>query len=96
MRPHTLQPTALVHEAWLRLARSPEWLGRPGAVDRNAFLGVAARAMRRILVDHARARRAAKRGADAAVGYLQAGARETDELGDMVAAAVKSGAGTPT
>src|SRR4051812_18300120 len=56
----TLQATALVHEAWLRLAdASVEWR------DRNHFLRVAATAMRRILVDRARARQAAKRGGDA-------------------------------
>ena len=54
---HSLDATALVHEAWLRLAEaSVEWQ------DRNHFLRVAATAMRRILVDQARARRAAKRG----------------------------------
>ncbi len=59
---HTLDPTALVHEAWLRLAdASVEWQ------DRGHFLRVAATAMRRILVDQARARRAAKRGGGAAV-----------------------------
>jgi len=56
---HTLQATALVHEAWLRLrGASVEWQ------DRNHFLRVAATAMRRILVDQARARRTAKRGGD--------------------------------
>ena len=59
---HTLQPTALVHEAYLRLAggRQPRWR------DRLHFFSVAARTMRRTLVDHARARGAAKRGAGAA------------------------------
>jgi RNA polymerase sigma-70 factor, ECF subfamily len=52
----TLQPTALVHEAYLRLARS----GAPWA-DRNQFLGIAARSMRQILVERARARGAQKR-----------------------------------
>jgi RNA polymerase sigma factor (TIGR02999 family) len=55
---HTLQPTALVHEAFLRLvdhARVP-W------ESRAQFFGVAARCMRQILVDHARTRGAAKRG----------------------------------
>jgi RNA polymerase sigma factor (TIGR02999 family) len=55
---HTLAPTALVHEAYLKLvdgART-EWR------DRAHFLGVAARAMRQVLVDHARAKGAAKRG----------------------------------
>jgi RNA polymerase sigma-70 factor, ECF subfamily len=55
---HTLQPTALAHEAYLRLVglREPGWQGR------SHFLAVAARAMRGILVDHARRRRALKRG----------------------------------
>lgn len=54
----TLQPTALVHEAYLRLVHqpSPTWTGR------SHFLKVAARCMRNILVDHARARGAEKRG----------------------------------
>ncbi len=55
---HTLQPTALVHEAYLRLAGQ----GRGQWRNRAQFYGVAAQLMRRILVDHARARRAAKRG----------------------------------
>jgi RNA polymerase sigma factor (TIGR02999 family) len=56
---HTLQPTALVHEAFLRLTRSEsvDW------TDRNHFFSVAASVMRRILVDHARAHAALKRGA---------------------------------
>ena len=55
----TLQPTALVHEAWLRLAgsRQSEWHGR------GHFFAAAAEAMRRILVDRARHRLAIKRGA---------------------------------
>jgi RNA polymerase sigma factor (TIGR02999 family) len=58
-RGHTLQPTALVHEAVVRLLR-PEALA--GARDRAQFLAAAARAMRRVLVDHARQRAADKRG----------------------------------
>jgi RNA polymerase sigma factor (TIGR02999 family) len=55
---HTLQPTALVHEAYLRLAGA-----RQLAVgDRPKLLALAARVMRQILVDHARARRTDKRG----------------------------------
>ncbi|MFO1077285.1 MAG: sigma-70 family RNA polymerase sigma factor [Planctomycetota bacterium] len=54
---HTLQPTALVHEAWLKLGNSEE-----GWQTRNHFFAVAARAMRQVLTDHARARRADKRG----------------------------------
>jgi RNA polymerase sigma factor (TIGR02999 family) len=55
---HTLQATALVHEAWLRLA------GAEGAGWRNRahFFGAAAEAMRRVLVDHARRKRSQKRG----------------------------------
>ncbi len=54
---HTLEPTALVHEAWVRLFGNV-----PRAFDDRAhFLRAAARAMRRILIDHARARRRAKR-----------------------------------
>lgn len=55
---HTLQATALVHEAYLRLVdqRDVEWQ------NRAHFFGVAAQMMRRILVDHARAQRSAKRG----------------------------------
>jgi RNA polymerase sigma factor (TIGR02999 family) len=57
---HTLQPTALVHEAYTRLVGLKlDWQ------DRSHFLSMAARTMRRVLVDHARARRAAKRGAGA-------------------------------
>jgi len=58
---HTLQPTALVHEAYLRLIdqRRVDWR------NRAQFLGVAAGIMRRILVDHARGRAAQKRGAGA-------------------------------
>lgn len=55
---HTLQPTALVHEAYLRLVK-----GEPARWnDRVHFFAVAARMMRQILVDHARKRTAAKRG----------------------------------
>jgi RNA polymerase sigma factor (TIGR02999 family) len=55
---HTLQPTALVHEAYVRLAASDalQWQ------DRAHFVAIAATAMRRILVDHARGHNAAKRG----------------------------------
>lgn len=54
----TLQPTALVHEAYFKLAGR----GALDAVDRAHFLAVAAHAMRQVLVDHARHRTAAKRG----------------------------------
>ena len=55
---HTLQPTALVHEAFLRLVDQD----RADWQNRAQFFGVAAQLMRRLLVDHARRRRAAKRG----------------------------------
>jgi RNA polymerase sigma factor (TIGR02999 family) len=60
-RGHTLQPTALVNEAFLRLAgaRSLRWQ------DRAHFLGISARLMRRVLVDHARSRGYRKRGGGA-------------------------------
>lgn len=55
---HTLQPTALIHEAYLRMVghEMPEWQGRAH------FFGVASRLMRQILVEHARTRYAIKRG----------------------------------
>ena len=60
---HTLQPSDLVNEAYLRLvdAKDVDWR------DRAHFFAVSARVMRHILVDHARARRARKRGGDAPV-----------------------------
>jgi RNA polymerase sigma factor (TIGR02999 family) len=62
IRGHTLQPTALVHEAWLRLA------GNEAArfENRAHFFGAAAEAMRRILIERARRRLAAKRGSGVA------------------------------
>jgi RNA polymerase sigma-70 factor, ECF subfamily len=59
---HTLQATALINEAYLRLISAEDVTWH----DRAHFLAVAARVMRRILVDHARARRAQKRGGHAA------------------------------
>ena len=56
---HTLQPTALVHEAWMRLGGSDAQTFQ----NRAHFFGAAAEAMRRILIEHARRRLAAKRGA---------------------------------
>jgi RNA polymerase sigma factor (TIGR02999 family) len=66
-REHTLAPTALVHEAYLRLVnqRRANWQ------NRAQFFGVAAELMRRILVDHARTRGAAKRGGSATFLPLQ-------------------------
>ena len=71
---HTLQPTALVHEAYIRLAGQREVAWQ----NRAHFFGIAAQMMRRILVDHARKRQAAKR--DAAAWKVQTGAGV--DLGD--------------
>lgn len=58
--PQTLQPTALVHEVWLRLGgdRQPAWQ------NRRHFFGAAAEAMRKILIDRARRRQAVRHGGD--------------------------------
>lgn len=55
---HTLQPTALVHEAWLRLVKQDE----TSFANRKQFFALSAQVMRRILVDHARSVHAEKRG----------------------------------
>ena len=57
---HTLQTTAVIHEAYLKLASgdAPNWQ------NRSHFFAVAAKAMRHVLVDHARTRLSAKRGGD--------------------------------
>ncbi len=77
---HTLNPTALVHEVYFRLVDQT----RKGWNDRVHFYAVAATAMRRILVDYARARRAEKRGGGVApIPLEQAGelsAARADEL----------------
>jgi len=59
---HTLQPTALVNEAYLRLVKQAQ----PDYRSRAHFMGVAAQVMRQILIDHARTRNAGKRGAGVA------------------------------
>jgi RNA polymerase sigma factor (TIGR02999 family) len=61
---HTLQATALVHEAYIRLVDQRA----ASFTDKAHFMRVAARAMRRILVDHARARKAEKRGGEGGRG----------------------------
>ncbi len=63
---HTLQPTALVHEAYFRLIETSQ----PDFQGRSHFLGVAAHVMRQILTDHARTRNAAKRGSGQVVFSL--------------------------
>jgi RNA polymerase sigma factor (TIGR02999 family) len=57
---HTLQPTALLNEAWLKLGGHDG----PDALSREHFLAIAARAMRQVLVEYARRRHAEKRGGD--------------------------------
>ena len=71
---HTLQPTALVHEAYLQLIdqQKVEWQ------NRAQFFGLAARLMRNILVDHARNRQAAKRGG----GHYSVSLSRADRLSD--------------
>lgn len=78
---HTLQPTALVHEAYLRLVGSE----RQAFNNRVHFYGAAAQAMRRILVDHARRRRAQKRGDDPAMVSLESIGAGVDVRHDLVA-----------
>lgn len=66
---HTLQPTALAHEVYLRLAGRRDYPWQ----NRAHFMAVAARAMRRILVDHARRKRARKRGGGETPVVLETG-----------------------
>lgn len=86
---HTLQPTALIHEAYLRLIDqvNPEW------ENRSHFFGVAARLMRQILVEHARANARFKRGGaaaqvslDEALNYSRERAAELIALDDALSA----------
>jgi RNA polymerase sigma factor (TIGR02999 family) len=72
---HTLQPTALVHEAWMRLVD-----GEVGFDSRAHFFGTAARAMRQVLVDHARRRDAGKRGGGWERVTLDSGLAEDNHL----------------
>jgi RNA polymerase sigma factor (TIGR02999 family) len=65
---HTLQATALVHEAYMKIMAQPD--GGVVFQNRARFFAAAAEAMRRILVDHARARKAEKRGSGARVARL--------------------------
>jgi RNA polymerase sigma-70 factor, ECF subfamily len=76
---HTLQPTALIHEAYLRLAgEDVDWK------NREHFIGVAAHVMRRVLVDHARAHRASVRGGDRKRVDLDEGVAVSAERSDEV------------
>ena len=63
----TLQPTALIHEAYLRMVQQ----SHPNYSSRAHFYGVSARIMRQILVDHARRRQAKKRGADRDIPFSE-------------------------
>jgi RNA polymerase sigma factor (TIGR02999 family) len=78
---HTLQSTALVNEAYLRLVSQA-----PGRIDSRAhFLGVAAHLMRQILVDHARAQRAAKRDGGQRIELVEALHPQQGEDIDLIA-----------
>lgn len=75
---HTLQPTALVHEAWVKLFHT----GNPGVEGRSHLVGLMAKAMRSVLVDHARAKAAQKRGSSARPLSLDAtGVVRSDDSG---------------
>ncbi|MGH9937864.1 MAG: ECF-type sigma factor [Blastocatellia bacterium] len=88
---HTLQPTALINEAYLRLVKQdfPEWQSR------RHFFGVAAQLMRQVLVEHARARMAGKRGGgrkfslEEALTYSDERAAELLALDDALLALAK-------
>lgn len=77
---HTLQATALVHEAYMRLQRHDAIM----ALDRSAFLAAAAEAMRRILVDHARTKKRIKRGAGARPVLLDVAQLANEDDPDLV------------
>ena len=78
---HTLQTTALINEAYLRLIdhRDMSWQ------NRAHFFGVAAQAMRRVLVDHARTRDAAKRGGGALKASLEEAAAIPERAAELIA-----------
>jgi RNA polymerase sigma-70 factor (ECF subfamily) len=77
---HTLQRTALVHEAYLRLLGGSQ----PDYQDRAHFLGIAARIMRQILVDYARRRNAGKRSVAMQVPLLEASAASIERPASMI------------
>jgi len=78
---HTLQPTALVHEAWLRLIKTDD----PSFTHRRQFFALAAQMMRRILVDHARALNADKRGGGAIKTSLDVVPGVADQTVELIA-----------
>lgn len=75
---HTLQTTALLHEAYMKLAGS----GAAQAANRGHFMAIAARAMRQVLVDYARRRKAAKRGGGVVCATLGDAAEPFDASAD--------------
>ena len=79
-RNHTLQPTVLVHEAWMRMQRPGVDLGR----DPAHFIAIAARAMRQVLVNHARDKAAEKRGGKRRRERLTYISPEAPELGQAL------------
>jgi RNA polymerase sigma factor (TIGR02999 family) len=82
---HTLQATALVHEAWLKLFQSES---PAGWADRGQFLRAAGTAMRRVLVDHARTRGRAKRGGGAGRLLLDDALEQVEQTGGLDVIAV--------
>ena len=79
---HTLQPTALVHEAYARLVNQDQ----PDYNSRAHFMGVAAQVMRQVLIDHARTKNAGKRGGGAGKLSLdQAGGVAVERPSVMIA-----------
>ncbi|MCB9882126.1 MAG: sigma-70 family RNA polymerase sigma factor [Planctomycetes bacterium] len=86
---HTLQPTALVHEAWLKIQRT--FGSAENVQDRRHFFAIASQAMRQVLVNHARDRRAQKRGGgssqvplDDCVDALEARTGDLIEFDDLL------------
>jgi RNA polymerase sigma factor (TIGR02999 family) len=79
--PATLDTTALVHEVYLKLHGAPE----AKAIDRPHFLSLAARAMRQVLVDHARSRGRLKRGGDVVITGLGDDIGMATDMIDLVA-----------
>jgi len=91
---HTLQPTALVHEAYMRLAGTTQGQFK----NRVHFYGAAAQVMRRVLVDHARRGQASKRGRNPVLLSLEsidAGVEVRHELVDLDAALTRLAAAAP-
>jgi RNA polymerase sigma factor (TIGR02999 family) len=80
---HTLEPAALVHEAWMRVLPATS----QGLAGRGHFMALAARAMRQILVDHARSRRRHERGGDwqrVSLSVAPAGTNPQARMADLI------------